>query len=314
MYSLRDNSITRPDRVVHPKHRRRASGEPVRRRKRSLSSGSIQSPPILDSNNDPFAWLRQTIQEQREHPILPPDLYNQQGRASTPSTPVASTSGSGSATTPSPTKPDYFGASFLSLIAGRGPVQERIQEHVKRSSLDGLGSPEPQSPHHPTPAHAHTEGSSPKFSLPILPQLQMPQIQAPSLPKWQGASLPNWQAPSLPSWAAPPALPHFPAPSLPSFDTLLKGTSGSASEGESQKYMDEEDQTGGDEPDWARVKKNYQKPKLPLVFLHGLFGFSVIGPSSVPALQIQYWRGVREALEQIGCEVLMTASPASGSE
>lgn len=50
-----------------------------------------------------------------------------------------------------------------------------------------------------------------------------------------------------------------------------------------------------------------------MVFLHGLFGFSVLGPSNLPAFQIQYWRGVREALEELGVEVLMTASPASGS-
>jgi sugar phosphate isomerase/epimerase len=78
--------------------------------------------------------------------------------------------------------------------------------------------------------------------------------------------------------------------------------------------MDEEDRTASDEPDWSRIKDKYEKPRLPMVFLHGLFGFSVIGPSNVPALQIQYWRGVREALEELGVEVLMTSSPASGSE
>ena len=62
------------------------------------------------------------------------------------------------------------------------------------------------------------------------------------------------------------------------------------------------------------LQDKYDKPKLPIVFLHGLFGFSVLGPASLPALQIQYWRGVREALEQLGVEVLMTASPMSGSE
>ncbi|KAK9897175.1 alpha/beta-hydrolase [Cystobasidium minutum MCA 4210] len=77
--------------------------------------------------------------------------------------------------------------------------------------------------------------------------------------------------------------------------------------------MDEEDQTNADEPDWARIKDKYDKPKLPMVFLHGLFGFSVLGPSNLPAFQIQYWRGVREALEELGVEVLMTASPASGN-
>lgn len=62
------------------------------------------------------------------------------------------------------------------------------------------------------------------------------------------------------------------------------------------------------------AQDKYEKPRLPLVFLHGLFGFSVLGPANVPALQIQYWRGVREALEELGVEVLMTSSPASGSK
>lgn len=62
------------------------------------------------------------------------------------------------------------------------------------------------------------------------------------------------------------------------------------------------------------TKDKYEKPQLPMVFLHGLFGFSVLGPSNLPAFQIQYWRGVREALEELGVEVLMTASPASGSK
>lgn len=64
----------------------------------------------------------------------------------------------------------------------------------------------------------------------------------------------------------------------------------------------------------CHMKDKYDKPKLPMVFLHGLFGFSVLGPSNLPAFQIQYWRGVREALEELGVEVLMTASPASGSK
>jgi len=79
------------------------------------------------------------------------------------------------------------------------------------------------------------------------------------------------------------------------------------------KYLNEADRTKRDEPPWAKVKEHYQKPKLPMVFCHGLFGFDTLGPSSVPAMQISYWRGVKEALESIGVEVVITSVPASAS-
>lgn len=54
-------------------------------------------------------------------------------------------------------------------------------------------------------------------------------------------------------------------------------------------------------------------PTDPLVFCHGLFGFNKVGPEAVPLLQISYWRGVKEALEAAGVEVLITQVPASAS-
>lgn len=144
------------------------------------------------------------------------------------------------------------------------------------------------------------------FALPAMPNL--PKFQAPSLPAFQAPALP-----SLPKFQ-PPSLPEFKAPSMPDFSYLSKQLGINAGEGESQKYMDDDDKTKDEGPDWARIKSKYDKPKLPMVFLHGLFGFSVIGPQNMPAFQVQYWRGVREALEQLGVEVLMTAAPASGSK
>ncbi|KAI8906604.1 Alpha/Beta hydrolase protein [Powellomyces hirtus] len=51
------------------------------------------------------------------------------------------------------------------------------------------------------------------------------------------------------------------------------------------------------------VKQNYKAPRDPIVLCHGLFGFDVLGPQGVPGLQIHYWKGIAEALREIGCKV-----------
>ncbi|KAG6832511.1 hypothetical protein H0H92_000140 [Tricholoma furcatifolium] len=58
----------------------------------------------------------------------------------------------------------------------------------------------------------------------------------------------------------------------------------------------------------------YRSPKNPVVFCHGLLGFDsvTIGPSIAP-LQVSHWRGIKEALEQNGTEVLITRVPATSS-
>ena len=55
-------------------------------------------------------------------------------------------------------------------------------------------------------------------------------------------------------------------------------------------------------------------PKAPLVFCHGLLGFDsvTIGPAIAP-LQVPHWRGIKEVLEDNGCEVLITRVPATSS-
>ena len=269
-FSAESLAVSRPESLaLPPKGRRNTATRPLLRQ-RSMSAGSIDG-----LSGDPYAWLRQTVQEQREHRIMAPRVDWDRPPGSAPTSPTSEFS--------QPIKPDYFGAGLMSLIAGKGPVREHVTEDVRRKSVDG--------------------GSSSIFSMPALPNL--PKLQAPALP--------TFQAPSM------PAFPKFQAPSLPDFkgpwmpEAISKQLGMSSGEGEIKKYMDKEDQTTDDEPDWARIKAKYDKPMLPMVFLHGLFGFSVIGPQNVPALQIQYWRGVREALEELGVEVLMTASPASGS-
>lgn len=54
------------------------------------------------------------------------------------------------------------------------------------------------------------------------------------------------------------------------------------------------------------VKENYKAPRGAIVLCHGLFGFDKLGPSAVPALQLHYWRGISDALTDIGCKVHVT--------
>ena len=51
-------------------------------------------------------------------------------------------------------------------------------------------------------------------------------------------------------------------------------------------------------------------PKGPVVLAHGLLGFDLI---NVATVGISYWRGIKEALETAGCQVLVTRVPATSS-
>ncbi|KAI6118988.1 Alpha/Beta hydrolase protein [Pisolithus croceorrhizus] len=70
-----------------------------------------------------------------------------------------------------------------------------------------------------------------------------------------------------------------------------------------------------DEDDSAEdITKNFRAPKAPVVFCHGLLGFDsvTIGPAIAP-LQVSHWRGIKEVLQDNGCEVLITCVPATSS-
>ncbi|KAK0569913.1 lipase 2 [Tilletia horrida] len=70
---------------------------------------------------------------------------------------------------------------------------------------------------------------------------------------------------------------------------------------------------GDPEEQILRMQEEWISPKLPVVFCHGLFGFDVLGPRSVPALTINYWRGIIDILESNGTKVLVTRVPMSAS-
>ncbi|KAJ1982632.1 hypothetical protein H4R34_001651 [Dimargaris verticillata] len=61
------------------------------------------------------------------------------------------------------------------------------------------------------------------------------------------------------------------------------------------------------------VTPGYVAPRLPVVLCHGLFGFDTLGPASLPYLQIHYWRGIKEALVDLGASVHVTRVSMSGS-
>ncbi|KAI8988891.1 Alpha/Beta hydrolase protein [Pilobolus umbonatus] len=74
--------------------------------------------------------------------------------------------------------------------------------------------------------------------------------------------------------------------------------------------------------DHATIKKqsqsgpltpHYVAPRDPIVLCHGLFGFDVRGPSTIPALQFHYWSGVEDTLAKLGAKVIVTRVPEAGS-
>ncbi|KAG1760385.1 hypothetical protein EDD22DRAFT_980659 [Suillus occidentalis] len=76
------------------------------------------------------------------------------------------------------------------------------------------------------------------------------------------------------------------------------------------KLLNEEDQASS----LNKIHQKYRSPSAPVVFCHGLLGFDTVtvGPSLAP-LQVAHWRGIKEALEANGCEVLITRVPATSS-
>ncbi|KAI6104078.1 alpha/beta-hydrolase [Pisolithus croceorrhizus] len=74
------------------------------------------------------------------------------------------------------------------------------------------------------------------------------------------------------------------------------------------RVLDEDDNNAED------IAKNFRAPKAPVVFCHGLLGFDyvTIGPAIAP-LQVSHWRGIKEVLQDNGCEVLITCVPATSS-
>lgn len=62
----------------------------------------------------------------------------------------------------------------------------------------------------------------------------------------------------------------------------------------------------------VHVRPHWKAPRLPVVLGHGLFGFDKIGPESWPQFQIHYWRGIAEAMRDVGANVYVARVPRTG--
>lgn len=64
--------------------------------------------------------------------------------------------------------------------------------------------------------------------------------------------------------------------------------------------------------DHGRADIRLGAPKYPIVLCHGLLGFDKLKAPVLP-YYVTYWRGVAEALQSNGAEVITTSVPATGS-
>jgi triacylglycerol lipase len=67
------------------------------------------------------------------------------------------------------------------------------------------------------------------------------------------------------------------------------------------------------EDDFATLREKYQTPKYPIVLAHGLLGFDELRLAGKFLPGVQYWRGIKEAMNANNIEVITTAVPASAS-
>ncbi|KAM5530320.1 hypothetical protein V8D89_016021 [Ganoderma adspersum] len=185
-----------------------------------------------------------------------------------------------------PTYSDPFEDPFA-----RPPNDE--QRECERSDLDLLLSPTPiplPMPHSPSPVHLNSSPPS-RTSLESLRSIHERSRSIHTTVPAQGFNFP--QLPNLRNWFS----------------------SDEASDKENLNPM-LSDEDRGETPAAERenIRRKYVAPKNPIVFCHGLMGFDTVtfGPAIAP-LQIQHWRGIRDALEMNGTEVLTTRVPATSS-
>ncbi|KAI0080363.1 alpha/beta-hydrolase, partial [Panus rudis PR-1116 ss-1] len=79
-------------------------------------------------------------------------------------------------------------------------------------------------------------------------------------------------------------------------------------------FLSDEDKASSTQAQKEVIRQRYASPKNPVVFCHGLLGFDTVtvGPSIAP-VQVSHWRGIKDALEANGVEVLVTRVPATST-
>ncbi|KAF9508264.1 hypothetical protein BS47DRAFT_1366065 [Hydnum rufescens UP504] len=74
-----------------------------------------------------------------------------------------------------------------------------------------------------------------------------------------------------------------------------------------EPLLSDRDQTDASGPTKEKIQKRYRAPKEACVLVHGCL--VSIRYRSVTIIVISYWRGIKEALETIGCEVVIAKDP-----
>ncbi|KAI0801042.1 Alpha/Beta hydrolase protein, partial [Fomes fomentarius] len=173
------------------------------------------------------------------------------------------------------------------------PFQDPYAQQNDSSDLDLLLSPTPvplPMPH--SPAQAHLNSSPPASSS--LESLRSIHERSRTM---------HTSAPSQ----------GFNFPPLPSFKSWF-GSEESANTENQNPMLSDEDRAETAQEEREHIRRKYVSTKNPVVFCHGLLGFDTVtlGPAIAP-LQVQHWRGIRNALEANGIEVLTTRVPATSS-
>ncbi|SGY12506.1 BQ5605_C011g06527 [Microbotryum silenes-dioicae] len=218
--------------------------------------------------------------------------------------------------------------SFLSYFAGRPAVDEIAQQHLSQKRADDL--------ERDMLDLAPDELATVARSVGISGRARRIYREADEdSPK--GATTPASQGPDRPRSFISNALDGH-ASLLSSFSisnpfgpraTRTFSTSSFASDAQTRRKMrhdededniepmlNQEDQEAVDDSHmdiYTVLKESYRCPEHPIVFCHGLFGFDMLGPTSIKPLRFSYWVGVKEALEGLGVEVMIAKVPASDS-
>ncbi|KAI1789782.1 Alpha/Beta hydrolase protein [Ganoderma leucocontextum] len=167
------------------------------------------------------------------------------------------------------------------------------EEQRDRSDLDLLLSPTPiplPMPHSPSPVHLDSLPPS-RTSLESLRRIHERSRSIHTSAPSQGFNFP--QLPNLRNW----------------FSSDENGDKENLN-----PMLSDEDRGETPAAERENIRRKYVAPNNPIVFCHGLMGFDTVtfGPAIAP-LQIQHWRGIRNALEMNGIEVLTTRVPATSS-
>ncbi|KAF7799305.1 hypothetical protein EIP86_010537 [Pleurotus ostreatoroseus] len=183
------------------------------------------------------------------------------------------------------------------------PFADPFAQPEHNPDLDIFFSPTPiplAFPHSPAPAHLNRSppmlsSSSTRSSLDTLRSIQERSMHTSTTPPGSNSLFPT-------------------LPTLPNPLSWFSQDDESAQHERIQPFLSEHDRAPTAASQKARIRSHYASPKHPVVFCHGLLGFDTVtlGPSIAP-LQVAHWRGIKDALEANGTEVLITRVPATSS-